>query len=277
MRKEIPNSLLWIFESYDLKNKNYLKDLDFIKENMAVDYITVSPRNGVQLFNTQQCHSVMRELVHRAHQLDLKVSLHLNDSNGFYNAIFSTGNVAPVDQVEVFPISDPEKAESIVNDIELIADENGFAQYTHTAKWGRFKIMPLYCEILRAYVFDKTADGFYKPGTLTDVTNTLIITDSRTNQTSFEIHLGAENAHRNIFVLLAQYYNFTAVADGCENYKKMIDSYADIPFDGVTVDGKRIHGTHTGLLAYRQNQAAFATSGSELFIDGEKITLASIG
>ena len=26
MTKEIPNSLLWIFESYDLKNKRYLKD-----------------------------------------------------------------------------------------------------------------------------------------------------------------------------------------------------------------------------------------------------------
>ena len=32
MTKEIPNSLLWIFESYDLKNKRYLKDLEFIKK-----------------------------------------------------------------------------------------------------------------------------------------------------------------------------------------------------------------------------------------------------
>ncbi len=236
MHKEIPNPMLWIFEAYDLKNKNYLKDLDFIKKNTAVSHITVSVRNGVQLQNTQQCHGVMKELVEYAHKLGLKVSLHLVDSKGFYNAIFSTGNVPPVDQVEVFPIPDPEKAAAIVNDIELAADENGFAQYTYSAQWGRSKIMPIYSEILKVYSFEKTQEGFYRPGTLYDVTDSLIITDSRTATTSFELHLGKEHAGKNIFVLLAQYYNYPSMADAWENLKKLIDAYADIPLDGITMD-----------------------------------------
>lgn len=236
MRKEIPNPMLWIFEAYDLKNKNYLKDLDFIKENTAVNHITVSVRNGVQLQNIRQCHGVMKELVAYAHTLGLKVSLHLTDSKGFYNAIFSTGNVPPVDQVEVFPIPDPEKAAAIANDIELVADENGFAQYTYTAQWGRSKIMPIYSEILKVYAFEKTQDGFYRPGTLCDVTDALLITDSRTAKTSFELHLGKENANKNIFVLLAQYYNYPSMADAWESLKKLIDAYADIPLDGITMD-----------------------------------------
>ena len=31
--KEIPNALLWYFDSSALKGKKYLRDLDFIKEN----------------------------------------------------------------------------------------------------------------------------------------------------------------------------------------------------------------------------------------------------
>ena len=53
MKNNIPKSLLWTFESYDLKNKRYLKDLDFIKENTCVNHITISVRNGVQLQNIQ--------------------------------------------------------------------------------------------------------------------------------------------------------------------------------------------------------------------------------
>ena len=39
------------------------------------------------------------------------------------------------------------------------------------------------------------------------------------------------------------------------------------------LNGKRIHGKHTGLLAYRENETAFATEGTEFFIDGRKIDI----
>ncbi len=236
MKNNIPKSLLWTFESYDLKNKRYLKDLDFIKENTCVNHITISVRNGVQLQNIQQCHNVMKELVEYAHKLGLKVSLHFTDSMGFYNSIFQTDNIAAVDQVELFPIPDPQKAAALVNDIELVTDNEGFATYTHTAKWARKKIMPIYSEIIKAYSFEKTCEGFYKAGSLTDVTDKIIITESRTHKTTFEIHLGKENKNKNIFVLLAQYYNYPSMADTWDNFKKLIDTYSDIPLDGIQLD-----------------------------------------
>lgn len=49
--KEIPNSLLWGLRSDTLANKQYLKHLDFIKENMAVNYITITPGSGLHLQN----------------------------------------------------------------------------------------------------------------------------------------------------------------------------------------------------------------------------------
>ena len=164
------------------------------------------------------------------------MALHFTDSNGFYNSIFQTNNVPAVDQVELFPIPDPQKAAALTNDIELMTDEHGFAEYTHTPKWARKKIMPIYSEILKAYSFEKTGEGFYKEDSLVDVTDKVIITESRTGKLSFEVHLGEENSNKNVFVLLAQYYNYPSMADAWDNMKHLIDAYSEIPLDGVTLD-----------------------------------------
>lgn len=236
MSREVPNSLLWNFEYNSLVKKKYLKDLDFIKANTSVNYVVISPRNGVQLKNLQQCHGMLQELTEHAHQIGLKVALHLVANTGFYNAIFSTGNHPAIDQAEVFPISDPDKAEAITRDIELIADENGYAEYTHKAIWGRSKIMPIYAEVLAAYAFDKVEEGFYREGSLQEITRKVRITDARTNLTRLEVDLGKENCGKHIFVLLAQYYNSYAVSDAWDEFKTLIDAYSDIPLDGVQMD-----------------------------------------
>ena len=236
MMKETPNALLWIFQTKDLVKKKYLKDLDFIKNNTSVNYVAISPREGVHLQNLQQCHEVIKEIVEYAHQIGLKICLHLVTAEGFYNALFTTNNHPAVDQVAVFPIPDPKKAQAIVNDIELVADDDGYAEYTYQAIWGRSKIMPIRSEVLKAYSFEKTDEGFYVPDSLQDVTQYVRITNTRTNITEFEIDLGKENKGKNIFVLLAQYYNFTAVSEEWGKLKELIDGYSDIPLDGVVMD-----------------------------------------
>lgn len=236
MLKEIPNSLLWIFETKDLVKKKYLKDLDFIKNNTTVDYITISPRDGVHLQNLQQCHGVIKEIVEYAHKIGLKICLHLVTHEGFYHAIFATNNHPAIDQAELFPIPNPKKAQAIVNDIELVLDDEGCAKYSHKAIWGRSKIMPIYSEILKAFCFEKTAEGFYVAESLKDVTDEIRITNARTNVTEFEIDLGDENKGKNVFVLLAQYYNCTSVSEDWNNFKNLIDAYSDISLDGIQLD-----------------------------------------
>ena len=231
-----PLSMVWGFTPYSLTKKKYLKELDFIKNHTSVTHLIISPREGVHLQNLQQCHPVLEELVAYAHQIGLKVSLHLVTAEGFYNAAFITDNSAAADQVEVFPIPERNHAQGLTRDIELVADEEGFAIFTHTALWGRSKLMPTYANVLCAYAFDKTADGFYAKGSLVDITDRVRITDARTHSTTFEIDLGKENAGKHLFVLLSQYYNFTAIPDDWEKIKSLMDSYADIPFDGVCMD-----------------------------------------
>ena len=84
----------------------------------------------------------------------------------------------------------------------MIADENGYAQFKHTAMWSRPKIAPIYNNVLRAYAFEKTGEGFYKEDSLVDVTHTINIPNSRTGEMEAEIYAGKENAGKTIVVLL---------------------------------------------------------------------------
>lgn len=176
----------------------------------------------------------MSELVEHAHKLGIKVDLHFNATNGFYNGAVTTDNTPALDQVQLFPIPDPKKAAALVNDIELTTDENGFAEFTDTAKWARTKIMPIYSEILKAYSFEKTGEGFYDADTLTEITDKVLITNSRTNELTCEIDLGKENKNKNIFVLVAQYYNYSSMAELWDTFHDI--TYADIPLDVIILD-----------------------------------------
>ena len=234
MKREIPRSLYFGLRNEDLVNRGYIKELDFIKKHMSITHLGIGVGAGISLQNKQQCHKALKELTEYAHSLGIKVCLRLVVETGFYNcSVFSED---PVDRLEMFPIPEPDKAEAIVNDIELVADENGFVQCTHTAVGARKKFMPVYSQVLKAYAFEKTAEGFYKDGTLVDVTDEVNITDWRTYKTSFTLNLGKENAGKNVFVLLAWFYNITAVTDDWEKHKRIIDDYSDIPLDGVIMD-----------------------------------------
>ena len=101
MSKEVPSLLLFGFRKDVLKNRKYLSDLDFIKEHLAVDYVAIAPRSGMRLHNLQQCHGAFREFVAHAHEIGLKVALHLVTHEGFYNAAFQTNNLPAVDGAEV--------------------------------------------------------------------------------------------------------------------------------------------------------------------------------
>lgn len=239
MMKEVPNGLLWYFDSDALKNKKYIKDLDFIKENTLCTHVMIRCEKGVNIENYQQCHGAFSEIVKHAHKIGLKIMLHISPVPGFANAAVTTAKGTPpeIDQAQVFHIPDTENAEAITRDYEMVADENGCAQFKHTAMWSRTKIAPIYNNVLRAYAFEKTGEGFYKEDSLVDVTHTINIPNSRTGEMEAEIYAGKENAGKTIFVTVAQYFN--ATGSGKPQWKRMkdtMDAYADIPFDGIGLD-----------------------------------------
>ena len=175
---------------------------------------------------------------HTPIRLGIGIALHLNPSPGFFNANTFGGPVPEVDQSEIFHITDPAAASAIVSDYETVLDGDGKASITHSAKWARPKLAPLYCRILRAYAFMKDSDGFYRPGTLIDVTSRVKVVDNRTKSLTAEADCGRECAGMTLFIMVAQYYNYTQVFGNSQSeiFCRVMDGYADIPLDGIALD-----------------------------------------
>ena len=239
MMKEIPNGLLWYFDSDSLRHKRYLKDLDFIKEHTECNYVMLRGEAGLNFMNAQQCHPIFRELVEHAHEIGLKVMLHICPSNGFLNTPPNApaGTAKEIVQAQVFPIWDPENSEAITRDYEMIADENGYAEFKHELMWSRDKLASIFNKVLKVYAFEKTAEGFYKANSLQDVTSGINIVDSRTGELTAEIYAGKENAGKTLFAIVAQHVNYCGSGKAqWKEVKQVLDTYSDIPFDGVGLD-----------------------------------------
>ena len=236
--KEIPNALLWYFDHTTLKNKKYLRDLDFIKKNTKVNYLMLRGEPGVNVSNPEQCYPAFKELVEYAHKIGLKIMLHIPGQEGFLNTAFTNlTNIPEVDQGQLFPIPNPETSEAITCDYEMTLDENGFAEFTHTPKWSRPKIAPTFNRLVKVYAFEKTGEGFYKEDSLVDITDKVRIVTCRTNSMEAEIYAGKENAGKTVFAIIAQHYNTSGSGKPQWEYvKKALDAYADIPFDGIGLD-----------------------------------------
>ena len=209
MARKIPHPLVWQFDTNSLRGKQYLKDLDFIREHTLADCISIACVDGVQLENLQQCHEAMKELVEHARELGIDVVFRNTSVEGFFNALVNTpaGTPVEVDQAQIFPLDHADEAEGIVNDYELTADETGRAVLEHRAKWARNKIRPLRNRLLRVYAFEKAGAGFYKPETLKDVTDCARIVDSRTAYAEIEFDGGPSCAGKTLFFMVVQYFN----------------------------------------------------------------------
>lgn len=239
-RKAVPHPLVWQFDSASLKKKQYLRDLDFISQNTNVDFLNIACVDGVQLENLPQCHDAMKELVLYAHKLGLKVIFRQTNVEGFFNALVNSDPETPVevDQAQIFVLDEPGKAQGIVNDYEVVADENGCAEIEHKAKWARNKIRALRNRILKVYAFHKQTEGVYESGSLKDVTEKARVINSRTGYCQIEFDGGRELAGYTLFFMIVQYFNYYEffgdshwLAD-----KALMDAYADVPFDGICMD-----------------------------------------
>ena len=198
--------------------------------------------DGVHLHNIPQFKKTVADMVEYAHSIGLNVGLRPPPFPGFFDDYRLMPPEFPeVEQINIFPLADPQKADAITSDIELTCDEEGYAEGVSVPVWGRHRFPAIYAEILKAYAFDKTggdvAEGFYASGSLVDVTDRVVVTSSRTNRICFEVDLGREFAGKTVFVLVAHFYAHHETGEGhWLEHKKFMDDYADVPIDGIMMD-----------------------------------------
>lgn len=236
--RNVVNAIQWFFTPESIRGRKYRRDIDYLKENTEINLVTVIMQAGVIREDYDQCHAMMADLVEYAHSRGIRVVLTVSAKKGFYNPGFDPNIRPELGQAEVYTVNRPENAQALAQETELVADENGYAYYEHHACGARSKIRPLYAKLLKIYAFDKTREGFYRPGSLADVTDKAQILECRTHMLSADIFLGKAFAGKTLYVLTAQYYNWNELFGDSDwpERKALMDMYADVALDGVVMD-----------------------------------------
>lgn len=214
-----PKIQYWSFNEADIRSSQYKEVIDRIKENGCFNMLCASSWT-INLWDISN-KPLIRELAEYAHARGIRVPLQ----------VFPKG-------FKVRTGVGVEDAAALVTEYECMADENpviirAVGQHVRHAHI----CSSLKSELLRAYAFRKCAAGKYEAGSLIDITGRaqIIYQDPESLTLSFN----TEDLNGCcIYVMVAHYYGcidlFSDVS--IQEYKALIDAYADVPLSGIVLD-----------------------------------------
>jgi hypothetical protein len=207
----------WFISPDLFAKERYLEELDSIIHQCPYTLIFLSARAGADFYDYKTMHPIFKRLVARAHQYGLKVGLQLW---GNYNDKAIDGSQRMI----------------VENEVPL--NGIGEASITVKAKFVRFPDRLLKTDLFRVYAFMKTAEGFYDPSTLKDITEkcTTSLPDKETVRV--KINGGASLKGLTACVMTQEYCSQSSMWGNVEinGFKEAINNYGDIPFDGFALD-----------------------------------------
>jgi hypothetical protein len=211
-----PQVAYWFFAANMMPEKRYKEKIDSFAKYSKYTLIYLTERNGCNFYDIKTMHPVFEKLVAYAHQKGLKIGLQI------WKRDYETTI---------------ENSDRLIQEGEKILDKNGSADYDVKAMGAREMKTILKSELFKIYAFRKTADGFYDPATLKDITASAT-TKATLNEVHVSVNAGNRYAGYTAYIMTQHYYN------SCSNFsdqaKEMLlgafKAYADIPFDGVGLD-----------------------------------------
>lgn len=168
-------------------------------------------------------HALVAGIVKDAHRQGLKIGM--------------TFDWLVVDTQHLLPL---EEDQTVVSSAEAGLDAQGRATLTVGSQL-RFA-PPEKSELLRVYVFRKTADGEYDPSTLENVTAKVRaiarVSDPTTGLMDISVDLGPAYAGKTVFAMQQTWLNAMDLFSSA--YMKwvhsVLDAYKDVPLDGTSLD-----------------------------------------
>ena len=211
-----PQVAYWFFAANMVPEERYKGKIDTFALQSKYTLIFLTERNGCNFYDVPTMHPIFEKLVAYAHQKGLKIGLQL------WKRDFGTTI---------------ENTDRLIQEGEVKLDANGRASYSVKAKGARDMKSLLKSELFKIYAFKKTAEGFYDPSSLQEITESAKV-QSTINQVDLTIDAGSKLKGYTVYILTQHYY------DSCSNFsdqaKSMIvegfKAYADIPFDGIGLD-----------------------------------------
>lgn len=213
-----PQIIYWVWDSVP-KDDSHLKELDRIAKFTPFTHVSIYLHNGFGFNDPEKVKPALAKTVARAHELGLKVI------------------VSPY-----FPAHTPKELKGRLSgkalDAEVTLDGNGTATLEVRAETLREK-KPVASSLLKAYAFRKTGDGFYDPASLRELrAEDHKVTSLGPDALRIEVKQDPKHAGETVFVLTRHDYSYGDLFSDFwpEQFGKMLDTWADIPLDGIALD-----------------------------------------
>ena len=216
-----PKIQYWFWDKKTVEDENYLKHIDVIAENSDFDLIMMTERGDLNFWEAE-LKPLFVKTVEYAHSKGIKVGLQLWP-RGFRHPTemgWEDATALVTEYEEVF-CGDRLKINAIGKSVR-----------------SKEKSVPIKSELLYAVAFKKTGDGFYQKDSLTDIT-ALAMVKEKENSEALEISFDVEGLDGyTAYVMVAHYYTYGDMFGDfyINDYKKIMDFYKDIPFDGFGLD-----------------------------------------
>ena len=210
-----PQIAYWFLTPEILVNDKYLKDMDEMIDNSLFDFIYLDARNGCSFGDVEKMHPILEKIVAQAHKRNVKV-----------------GYRTQVKGMDSIP---EEITERFIADDETTLDHSGKGICSMDAKFVRLR-SSFKKDVYKVFVFKKTGDGFYDPTTFKEISNYTFSTKDET--VLVNINAGRELSGYTAYVMTQFYYKRISnhSSEAVNQTIKFMNSYSDIPFDGVMLD-----------------------------------------
>ena len=207
----------WFISPDLLKDEKYLPNVDSIATKCKYTLLFLTAREGADFYNYPLMHPIFKKLVAAAHKKGLQVGLQL------------WGN---------YKDKSIEGSQRMIIENEVQLDQNGRASFTAKAKYIRFPDRLLKSDLFKVYAFKKTAEGFYDPATLKDITSQCKATLPGKETVQVTIDAGISAKGLTACIMTQQYCSQSSNWDDVEinGFAEAMTAYGDIPFDGFALD-----------------------------------------
>jgi len=219
-----PEMLYWFISPNEMKDHAYIRDLDLIAANSPFNFIFLTEREGADFYDYPVMHSLFRDLVARARAKGIKVGLQL----------WPNEKHVPDDQTQ-----------GIVVEKELTLDVQGHADYTAESHGIRSSDDPptyhnecVRSALLRVYVFKKTGEGEYVPGSVIDATDSTHEGARAPCSIALHIHAPARLSGYTAYVMTIHYHRYPDMFSKFmeDSFVDAMKNYKDVGFEGAALD-----------------------------------------
>ncbi|MBR6764643.1 MAG: hypothetical protein IKM13_12975 [Clostridia bacterium] len=217
-----PKIQYWSLNEEDILSENYKEVIDRIRQNGCFDTLCISCwKMNLWDLSTKP---LIGKVVRYAHDKGIRTPLQVFPK-GYHTKWRASVGV--------------EDAVALVTEHECLVEEDCTVIRATGAKNVRYPEHrnSIAGELLGAYAFQKSGDGFYRAGSLIDIRHRakVLYTDGESLTLSFDTD---DLKGCCLYVMVAHYYAaFDLFGDRIlREYRELIDAYADLPVNGIVLD-----------------------------------------